>query len=95
MDTAFAGVGNHFTPDSGSAINGGTDDLSTLDADGNLRYRKFPATNGQRRSDGDGTQTDAFEDDDNRSIGSGGIAGLDRLNIKQEEEQDLPAHACA
>lgn len=95
MDTTFAGVGNHLIPDPATAINDGPDDLTTIGSDGNLLYGKFPSNNGQRRADGDGNQADALEDEDNRSVGSGVIAGMDKLNMKQEQEQDLPAHACA
>lgn len=93
MDTAFAGVGNHFTP--APATIDGPDDLSAIDSEGNLRYGKFPSNNGRLGVDGNGNPADAFEDDDARSAGSGAIAGMDRLNIKEEQEQDLPAHACA
>lgn len=95
MDTTFAGVGNHFTPDPAQALNDGPDDLSVIDTDGNLQYGKLPSNNGQRGAGGESTQADAFDEDDNRSVGSGAIAGMERLSMKQDQEQDLPAHACA
>ena len=80
METAFAHLGNHLVSDSTSNINAG-DDESILDA--------FPH---RRRKDDE--ETDVFDDDDIETESMASMA-VDGQVPKQEEEVELPAHACA
>ncbi|TID18438.1 ATPase AAA+ type core [Venturia nashicola] len=80
METAFAHLGNHLVSDSTSNINAG-DDESILDA--------FPH---RRRKDDE--ETDVFDDDDVETESLASMA-VDGKAPKQEEEVELPAHACA
>lgn len=80
METAFAHLGNHLVSDSTSNINAG-DDESILDA--------FPH---RRRKDDE--ETDVFDDDDIETESMASMA-VDGKAPKQDEEVELPAHACA
>lgn len=95
MEGAFTHVGNHLISDSAAAINAGADDLSALDPDESLLYGKFRSDNGPRRADDDDNRTEAFDEDDNDSVGSDTNGGVDQAKTEQEQEQELPAHACA
>jgi regulator of nonsense transcripts 1 len=97
MEGAFTHVGNHLLSDSAATIKAGGDDLSTIDPDEALLYGKFGASStGRRRADDDDNQTEAYDDDDNDSLTSVPVGGMQDLNINaQEEERQLPAHACA
>ncbi|KAF5702705.1 regulator-nonsense transcripts 1 [Fusarium globosum] len=96
MEGAFTHVGNHLISDSAAAIKAGADDLSTIDPDESLLYGKYGDRNGRRRADDDDNQTEAFEEDDNDSLNSVPMDGLTGLKLKgQDEEKELPAHACA
>ena len=100
MEGAFTHVANHLVGDSASAINEG-DDISTLDAgesalDG--EYGRGNLNGGpRRRRVGDDDEADVYDDDDLESVashaanGANGQAGA----VQQEEEMELPAHACA
>lgn len=81
METAFAHLGNHLVSDSTSNINAG-DDESILDA--------FPH---RRRKDDE--ETDVGFDDDDIETESMASMAVDGQVPKQEEEVELPAHACA
>lgn len=87
MEGTFTNVANHLVGDSASAINEG-DDTSTLDV----------ALNGggpRRRRVGDDDETDVYEYDDLESLASHTNGANGQARPDQEEEVELPAHACA
>lgn len=97
MEGAFTHVGNHLISDSASAINAG-DDYSTIDADESALDREYGRGNvsGGPRRRRDGDQGDAFDDDDDlESLASAAVNGNNGNLVPQEEEVDLPPHACA
>jgi regulator of nonsense transcripts 1 len=101
MEGTFINVSNHIVGNSASAINEG-DDLSTLDAGESALDSEYGRGNlnggPRRRRVGDDDETDLYEDDDLESLAShalnGGQAGK-AANAGQEEEVELPAHACS
>lgn len=98
MADAFSHLGNHLISDSASAINAGADDLSALDADDGLLFRKYGAPERRRRTDDDDNQTELYEDDDNDSLTSVPVDGMRGLGLRPDEdehERELPDHACA
>lgn len=102
MEGAFTHVGNHLISDSAAAIKAGdNDDLSTIDPDENLLYGKFGGRAGlggatRRRHDDDDNGTEAYEDEDDESLASVPVDGVQGLKLgAEEEEKELPAHACA
>lgn len=98
MEGAFTHLGNHLISDSASTINAG-DDLSTIDPDESIldrEYGKGNLTGGPRRRRHDDEETEAFDDDDTESMVSVPVDGANGFVApKQEEEKELPAHACA
>lgn len=102
MEGAFTHVGNHLISDSAAAIKAGdNDDLSTIDPDETLLYSKYGGRAGlgsatRRRHDDDDNGTEAYDDADNESIVSTAADGVQNLKLEpEEEEKELPAHACA
>src|SRR5438874_12155486 len=99
MEGAFTHLGNHLISDSASTINA-EDDLSTIDPDESLldgEYGRGSLTGGlrRRRHDDDDEGTEIF-DDDTESMVSLPVDGIkSRQGLKAEEEEELPAHACA
>lgn len=99
-NAAFNKVGNHLVGDSASAINEG-DGLSTIDAgesalDG--EYGRGNLNGGpRRRRVGDDDETDVYDDDDDmESLASHAVNGANGHGRRQDEEEvELPAHACA
>ena len=98
MEGAFNNVANHLVSDSASAINAG-DDLSALDPDESLldrEYGKDNLTGGPRRRRHDDEETEVLEDDDLESMVSMPANGKNgALAPPQQEEIELPPHACA
>lgn len=86
-------MGNHLVSDSAATINAGAgDDESILDGD---LSRGMTASRRRRMDD---EETDMYDDDDDAESmvsmpvdGANGKAGVKR----EEEEVELPAHACA
>lgn len=105
MEGAFRHVGNHLVSDSAMAIKADNDDLSSIDPDENLLYSKYGGRGGfggaaRRRQDDDDNETEAtFDDEDNNSVVSTLADNLQYTklgeNEEEEEEKELPAHACA
>lgn len=97
MEGAFTHLGNHLISDSAAAIKAGADDLSTLDHDESLLYGGKLGRGGRRRADDDDNQTELYDDDDNDSSTSApvGAMGNLKLDAPEEEEKELPPHACA
>ncbi|CRK33901.1 hypothetical protein BN1723_019929, partial [Verticillium longisporum] len=98
MEGAFTHLGNHLISDSAAAIKAGADDLSTIDADESLLYGgKFGGRGGRRRADDDDNQTELYDEEDNDSLTSAPVGALQDLKLghAQEEERELPAHACS
>lgn len=93
MEGAFTHMGNHLVSDSAATINAGAgDDESILDGD---LSRGMTASRRRRMDD---EETDMYDDDDDAESmvsmpvdGANGKAGVKR----EEEEVELPAHACA
>lgn len=92
MEGAFTHLGNHLISDSAPTINAG-DDESILDGDlgrsnlGGARRRRL----GEEDEEGD-----AYDDDDMESMASMAVEGRNgKPGVKQEEEVELPPHACA
>lgn len=103
MEGAFTHFGNHLVSDSASAINAG-DDLSTIDADENALDREYGRDNltgGPRRrkigEEEDNESQILQRDDDLESPASVAVNGHDHdgPNGNQEQEVELPAHACS
>lgn len=103
MEGAFTHLGNHLISDSAAAIKaGGSDELSTIDADESLLYGAYGARgprggigNARRRQDDDDNETEVFDDDD-ESLASVPVNGMGALKLDApEEDKELPAHACA
>ena len=99
MEGAFTQVGNHLVGDSASAINEG-DDISTLDAGESALDSEYGRSNlnggPRRRRVGDDDETDVYDDDDLESLASHAVNGANgQAAPAQEEEVELPAHACA
>ena len=101
MADAFTHVGNHLVGDSASAINEG-DDTSTLDAAESALDSEYGGGkhNGgpRRRRVGDDDETDVFDDDDLESLASHAVNGKPGVGDGgggQEEEVELPPHACS
>ena len=88
---AFTHLGNHLIADSASAINAGEDDESILD-----HGRAGLGGGSRRRRVDDDDETDVFDDDDMESMASLAVDGANgKPAPKQEEEVELPPHACA
>jgi len=81
MSAAFTNLGNHLVSNSNATINAG-DDESILD--GNF---------GARRRQDDDDETDVFDDEE--SLASAAINGKPGLKKQDEEDVELPPHACA
>lgn len=81
MSAAFTNLGNHLVSNSNATINAG-DDESILD--GNF--------GGRRRQDDD-EETDVFDDEE--SLASAAVNGKLGAKKQDEEEVELPPHACA
>ena len=98
MAEAFNSLGNHIVSDSAAAINA-SDDVSTIDADESVLGANGLAANissGARRRRGDDEEeTDLYDDDDMESLISQPMNGGNKIGGKQEEEIELPPHACA
>lgn len=99
MEGAFTQVGNHLVGDSASAINEG-DDISTLDAGESALDSEYGRSNlnggPRRRRVGDDDEADVYDDDDLESLASHAVNGANgQAAPAQEEEVELPAHACA
>jgi regulator of nonsense transcripts 1 len=98
MEGAFNNVGNHLVSDSASAINAG-DDLSALDPDETLLDREYGRGNlsgGPRRRRHDDEETEVLEDDDIESMVSMPVNGQNGTQAPQQQEEiELPPHACA
>ena len=89
MAEAFTNVGNHLISDSAAAINaGGDDDESVLGRGG------VPGRVRRRRGDDD-EEGDMYDDDDLESLISQPVNGAGKPAPGQEEEVELPPHACA
>ena len=102
MAGAFTHLGNHLISDSAAAIKAGDNDvLSTLDPDEALLYGKLGGRSGlgnaRRRHDDDDNDTEVYDDEDEESLANVPIAGMGGLHLQdaEEEEKELPAHACA
>ena len=90
MEGAFTHLGNHLASNSASTIAAG-DDESILDGN----FGRLPATTRRRRQDDD-EETDVFDDDDMESMVSMPVDGQNgKVGMKQEEDVELPSHACA
>ncbi|OAG09504.1 uncharacterized protein CC84DRAFT_439224 [Paraphaeosphaeria sporulosa] len=92
MEGAFTHMGNHLVSDSAATINAGAgDDESILDGD------LSRGITGSRRRRMDDEETDMYDDDDDmESLVSMPVDGANgKAGVKQEEEVELPAHACA
>ena len=100
MEGAFTHLGNHLISDSASTINAG-DDLSTIDPDESILDREYGKGNlsggpRRRRHDDEDEGTEAFDDDDTESMVSVPVDGVNGKPVmRQEEEKELPPHACA
>ncbi|KAF4837191.1 Regulator of nonsense transcripts 1-like protein [Colletotrichum tropicale] len=97
MEGAFTHLGNHLINDSTAAIKAGADDFTGIDPDESLLYGKFGGRGGRRRADDDDNQTELYDDDDNDSLTSMPVGAMKDLNLgrPQEEDRELPPHACA
>ena len=102
MEGAFTNVRNQLVGDSASAINNEGDDLSTLDAGESaldVEYGRGNLNGGpRRRRVGDDDETDVYDDDDLESLASHAVNGQQAGKANgagQEEEVELPAHACS
>lgn len=104
MEGAFTHLGNHLISDSAAAIKaGGHDELSNIDPDESLLYGGYGSRssrgrlgNARRRHDDEDNETEVFDDDDEESLASMPVEGMKGLKLNaQDEEKDLPAHACA
>ncbi|KAK3703654.1 ATP-dependent RNA helicase [Vermiconidia calcicola] len=101
MEGTFTHVANDLVGNSASTINEG-DDLSTLDAGESALDSEYGRGNlnggPRRRRVGDDDETDVFDEDDAESVAShavnGGQAGKE-AGTGQEEEVELPSHACS
>lgn len=90
MEGAFTHLGNHLLSDSAATINAG-DDESILEAD----LGRSNLTGSRRRREDD-EETDVYDDDDIESMASMAVDGANgKAGVKQEEEVELPPHACA
>ena len=98
MEGAFTHVGNHLVGDSASAIKEG-DDISTLDAGESALDSEYGRGNlkgaPRRRRVGDDDETDVLDDDDLESVASHAVNGGQGAGVQQEEEVELPPHACS
>lgn len=103
MEGAFTHLGNHLVSDSAAAIKaGGSDELSNIDPDESLLYGVYGGRageaglgNARRRHDDEDNETEVLDDDD-ESLSSVPVDGMKALKLNgQEEEKELPAHACA
>ena len=97
MAEAFNSRDNAIVSDSAAQINAG-DDLSTVGADDSVLGREGPANGqGRRRRGDDEDGAELFEDDDIESLVSQPVNGVNGQpsNLQDEEEVELPPHACA
>nr|POF11623.1 regulator of nonsense transcripts 1 like [Quercus suber] len=99
MEGVFTHAGNHLVGDSTSAINEG-DDISTLDAGESALDSEYGRGNlnggPRRRRVGEDEEGEAYDDDDLESLASRAVNGVNgQAGQAQEEEVELPAHACA
>ncbi|CAK7269654.1 ATP-dependent RNA helicase [Sporothrix epigloea] len=105
MEGAFKHMDNRYLPESAMASKADNDDLSSIDPDENLLYSKYGGRDGfgsatRRRQDDDDNETEAtFDDADNNSVVSTLADNLQYAKLgeheEEEEEKELPAHACA
>lgn len=90
MAEAFNNVGNHLVSDSAAAINAGGDDDESV-----LGRGTAPGRVRRRRGDDD-EEGDIYDDDDLESLISQPVNGAPGAQPpNQEEEVELPPHACA
>lgn len=102
MEGAFTAVGNHLVSDSASAINAG-DDLSTIDAGESALDREYGRGNltggPRRRRVGDDVEGEVYDDEDDlESLASQALNGANGHLVgkrQEEEEVELPPHACS
>ncbi|KAK4634286.1 Regulator of nonsense transcripts 1 [Fulvia fulva] len=99
MEGAFTQAPNHLVGDSASAIREG-DDISTLGAGESALDSEYGRSNlnggPRRRRGGDDDEGEPFDDDDAESVASHAVNGTNGVPAPgQEEEVELPAHACA
>ncbi|KAI7340862.1 upf1 regulator of nonsense transcripts [Hortaea werneckii] len=100
MEGAFTHAPNHLVGDSASAINEG-DDISTLDAGESALDSEYGRGNlnggPRRRRIGDDDEADVDDDEDAESLASQAqhVNGKPTGKAGEEEEVELPAHACA
>lgn len=89
MAEAFNNVGNHIVSDSAAAINAGEDDDESVLGRGGV-----PGRARRRRDDDD--EGDLYDNDDLESLVSQPVNGPNGGRAPgQEEDVELPAHACA
>lgn len=90
---AFSNMGNHMVSNSAAAINA-TDDISTLDPDESI----LSLAKGPRRRQHDDEESEGIEEDDLESLASAAIDANGNKQVakaEEQEEKELPAHACA
>lgn len=97
MAEAFNSLGNHIVSDSAAAINAGGDDVSAVDAtDTILHAESHAASRPRRRRADDDEATDVYDDDDMESLISQPVNGAQKQDARPEEDEvELPPHACA
>lgn len=84
---AFSNMGNHMVSNSAAAINA-TDDTSTIDPDESILSLAKGPRRRQHDEDSDGPEEDDLESTTSAAQGQ-------KESAKQEEEKELPSHACA
>lgn len=96
MAEAFNSRSNQIVSDSAAQIKAG-DNLSAIDADESVLDKDGPVNgHARRRRVDDEEGTDLYEDDDMESLISQPVNGTNGQPIQaQEEEVELPPHACA
>lgn len=89
MEGAFNNLGNHLVSNSASAINAGNDDESVLGGD----FSRLPRGSRRRQNDED------YDEDDlesvTESMASVAVNGMNGQPMLEEQEIQLPPHACA
>ncbi|KAK2019231.1 hypothetical protein LZ32DRAFT_225025 [Colletotrichum eremochloae] len=97
MEGAFNHLGNHLLSDSAAAIKAGADDFTGIEPDESFLYGKFGGRGARRRADDDDNQTELYDDDDNDSLTSMPVGAMKDLSLgrPQDEDRELPPHACA
>jgi regulator of nonsense transcripts 1 len=92
MEGAFNKLDNQLISDSAATINAGDDNESVLDGP----YGKNGASNGiTRRRHDDDEATDVLGDYDELASLATGLQGEGDKARDDEEDKELPAHACA